>query len=67
MNHFILCSAPTKTGTSDVTMQYDTEEMAEIFEPHEQMWLAQGKKVEREHHGVTFTYVDLAAFYNKNK
>lgn len=44
-------------------LQYGDDEMAEVFAPHERLWLEQGKIVEREDKISKTTVVDLQAFF----
>lgn len=61
MTRFIEFTTVYANRTQVDVMQYGEAEMAEVFAPHERLWLEQGKIVERED-GKT-TVVDLQAFF----
>lgn len=62
MNRFIQF---TETGKhpQQYVMQYTKSEMMEVLEPHERLWLSEGKIVER---GTT-QMVDLQAWFERTK
>lgn len=43
----------------EYVLQYLPAEMEEIFRPHERLWLAEGKIVERDIRGGKATYIDM--------
>ncbi|MEJ6847525.1 hypothetical protein V3589_15055 [Sinorhizobium fredii] len=47
-------------------LEYLPEEMDELFTPHERLWLAEGKIVERDERvGVKATYIDMGVVARK--
>jgi len=66
MTHFIQFTTVYANRTDVNVQQYSESELAEIFSPHERMWLAEGKIVEREDAKSKSSIVDLQAFFNRN-
>ncbi|THK37723.1 hypothetical protein EHS39_13425 [Ensifer sp. MPMI2T] len=46
-------------------LQYLPAEMDELFTPHERLWLAEGKTVERDVRGGKATYIDMGVVARK--
>ncbi len=64
MNRFIqFTETRAHGGVQQYVMLYTLGEMTECFQPHERLWLAEGKKVER---GAT-QMVDLQAWFERTK
>ncbi|MDX1247537.1 hypothetical protein [Sinorhizobium meliloti] len=62
---FLLYSETGGKHPQEYVLQYLPAEMEEIFTPHERLWLAEGKIVERDIRGGKATYIDMGVAARK--